>query len=59
MGVEGCAVARGESGHTRGVGVKLLFVKNGQVSGLDVAELYVVAHFSMPARGVGPAHSLG
>jgi len=58
MGVEGCAVAGGEGGHARGVGVELVLVKDGQVSGLDVAELNVVAHFSRPGQGVGPALSL-
>jgi hypothetical protein len=50
MGVEGCAVAGGEGCHARGVGVELMLVKDGQVRELDVAELYVVAHFAMPAQ---------
>src|SRR5262249_27655987 len=54
MGVEGSAVAGGEGGHACGVGVELVFVEDGQVRGLDVAELYVVAHFSMPGQGVFP-----
>ena len=44
MGVEGGAVAGGESGHPRGVGVELLLVEDGEVVGLDVAESYFVAH---------------
>ena len=44
MGVEGCAVARGEGGHARGVDVELLPVEDGEVVGLDVAESHFVAH---------------
>jgi len=50
MGVEGCAVAGGEGGHARGVGVELLLVEDGEVVGLDVAESYFVAHFSTPGQ---------
>jgi len=49
MRVEGCAVARGEGSHARGVGVELLLVEDGEVVGLDVAESYFVAHFSTPS----------
>ena len=52
MGVEGCAVAGGEGGHARGVGVELLLVEDREVVGLDVAEFYFVAHFTPPGRGL-------
>lgn len=52
VGVEGCAVAGGEGGHARGVGVELLLVEDGEVVGLDVAESYFVAHFSTPRPGL-------
>ena len=50
MGIEGCAVAGGEGGHARGVSVELMFVEDGEVVGLDVAESYFVAHFSTPGQ---------
>ena len=60
MSVKGCAVAGGEGGHARGVGVELLLVEDGEVVGLDVAESYLVAHLSTLhlARPVGPSLSL-
>lgn len=48
MGVEGGAVAGGEDRHARGVGVELMLVEDGEVVGLDVAEVDFVAHFSIP-----------
>jgi hypothetical protein len=50
MGVEGCAVAGGEGGHARGVGVELLLVEDGEVVELDVAESYFVSHFFTPGQ---------
>lgn len=50
MGIEGRAVAGGEGGHVRGIGVELMLVEDGEVVGLDVAESYFVAHFSTPVQ---------
>src|SRR4029079_2419907 len=60
MGVEGCAVAGGEGGHARGVGVELLLVEDGEVVGLDVTESYLVAHLSTlhPAQACRPISKL-
>ena len=42
---------RGHEAHgRRPVGVELVFVGHGQVRGLDIAESYVVAHWSIPGR---------
>src|SRR5690606_2791678 len=57
MRVERCAVAGGEAGHARGVGVELVLVEDGEILGLDVAEPYLVDHIT-PARAVGPVLSL-
>ena|GEM_PF-3399940 len=58
MGVEGCAVAGGESGHARGVGVELLLVEDREVVPLDVAESYFVAQVTPPGRGLSVDLSL-
>jgi hypothetical protein len=50
MGVERCAIPGGEGGHARGVAVELLLVEDREVVGLDIAESYFVAHFSIPGR---------
>ena len=50
MGVEGCAVAGGEGGQARGVGIELMLVEDGEIVGLDAAESYLVAHFSTPGQ---------
>src|SRR5262245_12307212 len=50
MGVEGSTVAGREGGHARSVRVELVLVEDGEVVGLDVAESYFVAHFSLPGQ---------
>src|SRR5690606_8001168 len=54
MRVEGRAVAGGEAGHPRSIGVELVLVEDGEVLGLDAAEPYLVDHLTS-RQGCRPA----